>query len=155
MNFQLMVYIGIFFTLVLDLITLAARSGLGNVNLAKVLHIREQAGEGGERILKLVNLAPRPYAGMHFFQTICRFLLIGLILNLVPWGNDNISNFRILVVLVLAGIFVALMEWVVERLVSQDPENWVKNILSAHKFKCVVVSRTNLSPGNCQCGYGR
>ncbi len=128
MNFQTMVYIGIFFTLVLDLITIAARSGLGNVNLARVLQLREQTGEGGERILKLMNLAPRPYAGLHFFQTVCRFLLIGLILNLVSWGNENVSYLWILVVLVLVGIIVALLEWVVERLVSKDPEEWVKNL---------------------------
>jgi putative hemolysin len=128
MNYQITSYIGLILILALDLLTIAARSGLRNASLARVLQLREQTGEQGDRILNLMNQSPRPYAGMHFFQSICRFLLIGLLFNLIYWGNTDASIVLIAVVLLLAGIIVALLEWVVERYVSQDPEKWVKNL---------------------------
>jgi len=128
MNTQIIASIMILLVLALDLLTVAARSGLRNASLAKLLQSREQTGERGDRILTLMNLSPRPYAGMHFFQTVCRFLLIGAIMVLIPWRTENGPSLWAIGLLILVGIIIALLEWVIERFVSQTPEKWVTDL---------------------------
>lgn len=128
MKFQIAVSIGIIISLGLDLLSIAARSGLRNASLAKVLQLREQTGEQGERILTLMNQSPRPYAGLHYFQTICRFSLIGLVISLALWKKEDLSAWVLIGLLIVIGIIIALLEWVVERFVSRDPEKWVNNL---------------------------
>jgi len=128
MNVDFGLVFGFVITLVLDLATIAARAGLRNANLTRVYQLREQLDEKGGRILSLMNASPRPYAGMHFFQSICRFVLIGLFLMLVAWQNTTMSKAGILLALLMAGIVVALLEWIIERKASQDPENWVNRL---------------------------
>jgi putative hemolysin len=128
MNNDLGLVLGFVVTLALDLVTIAARAGLRNTNLSRVYQLREQLGEKGDRILTLMNASPRPYAGLHYFQSICRFVMIGLFLVLVAWQNDAMNIWAILVALLLAGLVVALLEWIVERKAGQDPENWVNRL---------------------------
>ncbi len=128
MNVDIGLALGFLITLVLDLVTVAARAGMRNANLTRVYQLREQLGEKGNRILSLMNASPRPYAGMHFFQSICRFLLIGLFLLLVAWQNETMTRAAILWTLLATGIVVAFLEWVIERKVTRDPENWVNKL---------------------------
>jgi CBS domain containing-hemolysin-like protein len=128
MNLQITLYLSLLLILALDLLTIAACSGLRNASLAKVLQLREETGEQADRILTLMNLSPRPYVGMHFFQTVCRFLLIGIVFNLIYLVQNSPSIFLSAVVLLVAGIVVALLEWIVEQYVAQDPEKWFKNL---------------------------
>ena len=128
MNLQITLYISLVLILALDLLTIAARSGLRNASLAKVLQLREQTGEQADRILTLMNLYPRSYAGMHFFQTVCRFLLIGFVFNFIYLAQNSFSILLSALVLFVVGIIVALLEWVVEQYVAQDPEKWLKNL---------------------------
>jgi CBS domain containing-hemolysin-like protein len=65
---------------------------------------------------------------MHFFQTVCRFLLIGSIMFLIPWGQGETSLSGLIGILILSGIIIALLEWIVERFVSQEPEKWVTDL---------------------------
>ncbi len=128
MNVEIGMVLGLLVTLVLDLVTVASQAGLRNSNPTRIYQLREQLGKGGDRILSLMNASPRHYAGMHFFQSICRFLLIGLFLLWVARDSGTISDAAILGWLLLAGVVVALLEWVIERKVSQDPENWVNRL---------------------------
>lgn len=124
MNIELIIALGIFLALVLDLLTMASRSGLRNSSLSKVYQLREELGSRGDRILSLMNAATRNDASMHFFLSLCRFLLIGLFLMLVS-GEDGLLNGGMVGLILLAGIVVALLEWLVSRWVMQDPEKWV------------------------------
>jgi putative hemolysin len=128
MNSQIYLYTGIFLALSLDLLAVAAQSGLRNASLGKVLQLRDQFGERGERILKLMNQSPRPYIGIHFFQTICRFLFIGFIMVLVLWVFEDLSLTLMMIILVLVGVIMALLEWFIERYVSQEPEKWLETL---------------------------
>jgi len=57
---------------------------------------------------------------------VCRFGLIGLTMMLIPRGDANIAI--VIGGLLLAGILVALLEWVIDRLVSHDPEKWINHL---------------------------
>ncbi len=128
MNSLILLYVGIFIALIMDLITIAARSGLRNASLAKVIQMRDQSGDRGERTLKIMNLSPRPYVGMHYFQMICRFLLIGFILYIPLEIMENVSPVFLILYLIVFGIILALLEWYVERFVTHNPEKWVENL---------------------------
>jgi putative hemolysin len=128
MNHNLFIPLGVILALFLDLITIAARSGLRHTTLARVLHLREQMGEQGNRLLTLMSSSTRPYAGLHFFQLICRFFLIGLIFLMISWGDTTLPIAVIVIVLILAGLIIALLEWVVERYAAHDPEKWVNRL---------------------------
>jgi CBS domain containing-hemolysin-like protein len=138
MNYQLTISIGITITLFLDLLTIAARSGLQNTSLAKVLQLREHTDESGERIMNLINLSPRPYIGLHFFQTIIRFLLMLLVVYLVSRWNENVFSGLMIGVLILTSLLIAFLEWMVEGYVSHEPEKWVQNLRTFIWFLSIV-----------------
>jgi len=125
MNLYLYVLPGILLALILDLITNAARSSLRNANLARMLHIRDEIGVQGDRALTLMSSTTRPYAGLHFFQAICRFLLIGFFLQMILIGNETWAFGWKTFTLLLAGLLIAILEWVVEQHVAKDSEAWV------------------------------
>ena len=128
MNFNFYVIFWLSLILILDLITTAARSGLRNSSLSRVYQMGDQAGKREERILSLMDSSPRPYAGMHFFQSTCRFLLVGIFLLCSPGAAEILSELGVIGLLVLVGIIVALLEWIVERYVAHDPEIWVNRL---------------------------
>ncbi len=128
MNEMLFIYIGLVLALLLDLVTIASRSGLRNINITRTMHIHDDIGEHGNRVVTLIQTPSRSYAGLHFFQVFCRFFLIGLIYYLTFWGNKIFTPAISITLLVLGGVLVALAEWFVERMVAKDPEAWVNRL---------------------------
>lgn len=127
MNDMLYVYIGLALAVVLDLVTIAGRSGLRNANMARVVHVHEEIGEQADR-LALIQATSRSYAGLHFFQVVCRFFLIGMLFFLTLGRSWTASPAIAITILVLSGILVAIAEWYVERMVAKDPETWVSRL---------------------------
>lgn len=125
MNSQMLIVFGILLILLLDLITIAARTGLQHANLARVLQLRTQMEVETERALALMNSLPRPHAGLHIVQSLARFMLIGLILAVISGTPNTWTTASALAVLLLAGLLAAWLEWIVERVVARDPETWV------------------------------
>jgi len=115
---------GLILVLILDLVTIAARSGLRNSNLARILQFREQNKTDIDQTLKIINSMPKPYAGLNYLQSTLRFLLVGLIFLIVPRGEDTWSPGIILPFMILIGLIVAWLEWTTERFISRDPELW-------------------------------
>ena len=124
MNFDYVIFISLVLVFFLDLIVMAARSGLRNATLVRLLQLRDENVNTGLPI-KLVNASPRPYAALFLAQTACRFLLIGVIF-LIILGNPEIgvTSWSIFS-LVILGLVIAWAEWTVERAVGRDPEKWV------------------------------
>lgn len=122
------IYIGLALALLLDLMTIAARSGLRNTNMARVMHVHDEIGEQSDRVFSLIQSTSRSYAGLHFFQGVCRFSLIGLLYYLTLWGNTSLSLAAALVILLLTVVLVALAEWYVERAVAKNPEAWINRL---------------------------
>jgi len=125
MNSQLSIVFGIFLVLILDLITIAAHTGLQHANLARVLQLRTQMEVGVGRTLALMNSLLRPHAGLHIVQSLARFVLIGLILAIVPGIQNTWTTAAVLTMLLSVGLLAAWLEWIVERVVARDPETWV------------------------------
>jgi putative hemolysin len=128
MNANIYVILGFILTLVIDLVTAAARSGLQNANQSGLLQVHEQLGEQSDRVQKLVHSPLKPYAGIHFFQSICRFVLIGLLFLMSSWVIDSVPAVLFWIILILGGIIVAIFEWLVDRWAARDPELWVSRL---------------------------
>ncbi len=111
--------------LIIDLLTIAARSSLRNASLARVLQLADQGDKKAYQALALIDMLPRPYAGMHLLQTLVRLLLFGGTLLFIIQRVENIAHWAALVILLLIGMFIALVEWIVERIIYRNPETWV------------------------------
>ncbi len=110
---------------VLDFVVLGARTALRHASLARLLHLRELQRPNAERILALVERMPQPYASLHLAQTLVRILLIGS--GIALFVGDALAGawLQLAGVILLAGLLFAWVEWVLERHVMRDPENWL------------------------------
>ncbi len=124
-----LVLFGLAVLLVVDLAAIAARSGLRNASLARVLQLKDQGESKAADALALMEMLPRPYAGLHLLQSLARLLLFGGILLFTIQFIANIAVWAVLGILLLAGLVVALAEWIVERVASRNPENWVMRLI--------------------------
>ncbi|MBU0510116.1 MAG: hemolysin family protein [Chloroflexi bacterium] len=146
MNSQIFSVFGIFLVLILDLITIAARSALQHANLARVLQLRTQMEVEIGRTLALMNYLPRPHAGLHIVQSFARFVLVGLILTIIPWTQNTWTTVAVLAVFLSFGLLTVWLEWIVERVVARDPEIWVIRLaLFTQILTTVLYPLVNLS----------
>jgi CBS domain containing-hemolysin-like protein len=134
MDIFILVLLGLGILLVVDLLTIAARSGLRNASLARVIQLQDQGEHKAENALVLMNMLPRPYAGLHLLQSFSRFLLFGGLLLLITQSVENLALWAVIGILLLIGLVVALAEWVVERLIARRPEIWVMRLSSFIRF---------------------
>ncbi|MBL6966566.1 MAG: HlyC/CorC family transporter [Anaerolineales bacterium] len=119
------IVLGLLFVLVVDLIVIAARAALRHASLARLIHMRELNEPNAKRTLELIEKMPRPYAGLHLFQSLLRFFQIGGIYLVVQADARITTLLGKFGVLLAAGLVVAWVEWVVERNVLRDPESWI------------------------------
>lgn len=125
MEIYLLVFFGLVTVLVVDLLTIAARAGLRNATLARVLQLQDQGVSKAEDALALMDMSPRPYAGLHLLQSLARFLLFGGILLFILQSAANLQQWAVIGILLLIGLIVALTEWIAERWIIRSPEVWV------------------------------
>jgi CBS domain containing-hemolysin-like protein len=124
-EYQAVVVSGLIILLLLDLVTVAARSGLRYLNLARLLQLRDQIGENADRALAIMHASPRAYAGLHLVQSLTRFLIIGCVLALIPWEQITPFMLVLLGVPIIVALLLGWLEWIVERAISRHPEDWV------------------------------
>ena len=77
MDTFLLVLIGLGVVLIVDLLAIAARSGLRSASFARLLQLQDQGEPRAEDALTLMHMTPRPYVGLHLLQSFVRFLLFG------------------------------------------------------------------------------
>ena len=130
----ILVLLGLGILLVVDLLTIAARSGLRNASLTHVLQLQDQGEQKAENALALMGMLPRPYAGLHLLQSFSRFLLFGGLLLFITQSVENLALWAVIGILLLVGLVVALAEWVVERLIARRPEIWIIRLNSFIRF---------------------
>ncbi len=124
MNNYLIIF-GLLLVLLTDLIVMAARAALRHSSLARLIHMRELNEPHAHRTLELIEKMPRPYAGLHLFQSLLRFMQIGIIYFVIQADVRVTSISATVGLLLVAGLLVAWLEWIVERGVLRDPERWV------------------------------
>jgi len=129
--------LGVF--LIVDLLTIAARSGLRNASLARMLQLQDQGESKATDALALIDSLPRPYAGLHLLQSFARFVLFGGLLLFALEYVNYLRLWAVIGILLLVGLIVTFAEWTVERFVSRNPENWVMRLLPFIKVVKLVL----------------
>jgi CBS domain containing-hemolysin-like protein len=128
MNDTMLIILSMILVFLFDLVTIAARSGLRNLNLAQLIQILDDIGEQHDRVFTLIQKTSRSYAGLHFFQGVCHFILVGLLVYFT-WFNQLVQPRMLAIILfLLISLLILLAEWVVERRVAKDPEAWVNRL---------------------------
>jgi putative hemolysin len=125
MNSQTIYLLLSFILLLFDLVTIAARAGLRNANLARLLQMRVAMPVQVDRARTFIQSLSRPYAALHTFQSLVRVLMLVLIFLLFGFGNPDRMMVVVVAITLLIGLLVAWLEWMVERLVTRNPETWV------------------------------
>jgi putative hemolysin len=120
-----LVLLGVVLLFLLDLVILAAQVGLRHSNTARLIHLRELNKPHAERSVELIEIMPRPYAGLHLAQSLVRFLLIGGILLLFQWNFNHHILWLYITGFMILGLLFAWLDWIIERRVVRDPERWV------------------------------
>ena len=111
-----------------DLLTIVARSGLRNASLMRLL--QEQDQNKAAKAINILNLSPRPYAGLHLVQALARLLLIvgtGLLLFRAYVPGNYWTGMGLFLLL---GFGLALLEWFAERRAYHNPEVWLIKLAS-------------------------
>ncbi len=124
MNNTILLASGFGLALLLDLVMIAARAGLRNSTLARLLQLREQKNINIDRTLGLMQAVSRSYAAMHLLQSLARLFMLGLLFLLIPWGQAWPLAVS-LIVLLSAGLLTAWCEWIVERTTARNPEQTI------------------------------
>lgn len=115
---------GILLLLVLDLVTVAARSSFLQTSYARVLSLREHMEAQVNRTLVLLHEIAHTKASLNLFLVLIRFSMAGLVFYLVSqWQIFEPVLLRIAVLLVSALVLFEL-EWIVEKYAIQNAENW-------------------------------
>ena len=134
MDTFLFVLIGLGLVLIVDLLTVAARSGFRNTSFARMLQLRDQDTRNASEALALMDRLPRLSASLHLLQSFSRLILFGGILLFIIQYVEVLALWAQIVFLLALGLVVALAEWTVERLVARNPENWFIRLISFIRF---------------------
>lgn len=138
---NIQIYLITFLLLTLDLVIAAARTGLLNARLARLLSMGEKEEATVNHTVELVKRRSRLRASLKLTQAMLRFLMAGLVLSiLIPWESTTVSTAIVSGTLVLTAILIWLVEFFVERQVLNDPENWALRLTPLARLTVTLLS---------------
>jgi putative hemolysin len=141
------IVIGLIILLSLDLFVIAYRAALLKANLARLLSMRDELGARVNRVINLLHTPQDWLASSNLVQLFTRFTGAGLLLALIFPQSWTLST-----ILVTAGIlFLAIavvfwLEWVVELVVTHQPETWAMRLAPYVHTLTVILSPLLLLP---------
>jgi CBS domain containing-hemolysin-like protein len=132
-------WVGLSLCLLLDGLAIAARTGLSNVNLARLLAQRERMDRRVNYALTLIHADQNFRSALLLLQTVLRFAMAGLVLTLATpsaaWG-----------VLILSAILLFSFEWLVQSYALRNTELWALRLAPSVRLLTVVLTPLLLLP---------
>jgi putative hemolysin len=125
--------------LVLDLMAIAARGSFMQTNHARLLALRETAGERVNQTVALLLALARLRISLNLTLIITRFFLAGLAL-LVIYNFGAYPTLVVVIALLLMAVVVFWSEWIVERNVARNPETWAMRLTGFVRLMVSVAS---------------
>jgi len=111
--------------LFVDLVLTAIRASLLNVRFPRLVSLSEAGMNRVEKTMELVTKRARTRSTLKLGQAIIRFLIAGLaMLNFILPAINTETQGPFLGYMVLIGFLIWITEFIVERLILQDPESW-------------------------------
>ncbi len=125
----------------LDLLTVAARGGLLNLSLARLLAYRDARERQVNRVVALTHSPRQLRAALILAQNLWRFLIAGLTLGLVNlplWSGWIFLEVLGILALVAFGMF--WLEWLVRSSISKNPEIWALRLSGYVRFLTIFLA---------------
>jgi putative hemolysin len=141
------IIIGLIVLLLLDLFVIAYRAALLKANLARLLSMRDELGDKVNRVISLLHTQQDWLAASNLVQLFTRFTGAGLLLALFFPQSWTLSTILVVVgILFLAIAVVFWLEWVVELMVTHQPETWAMRLAPYIHTMTVILSPLLLLP---------
>lgn len=126
--------------LVLDVYLSAALSVFGKIHFNRLLQkFREKSRQANWAHSLLENYS-RVNTGLKIVQMVIRFSAVGLLLQLVRWGNSMDWAWWYYLSLLAGALLLAILEWGASMSVVKDPEGWMLKLSGGIRFISRIVS---------------
>jgi CBS domain containing-hemolysin-like protein len=130
MNDIVLAILAIIILLMLDLLCIAMRTSYLEVNLARLLGLREQNETAVNQTLLLIQNLNWVKTSLSVLLLLLRFGLAGLFMLIFSVLMPQAPIWLLGVLLALAAIVVFFLEWLVDSMVSKSPETWAVRLNS-------------------------
>lgn len=111
--------------LALDLLITATRAGVLNARFARLASLSEERGQEVDRALDLLKRRANLRDSLRLMLALLRFLIAGLVIGLfIPLQQIALPLQNLAALLVVIALGIWLFEFIVERRILRDPENW-------------------------------
>jgi putative hemolysin len=126
---------------ILDLVTIAARTGLFQTSLGRLIAQREPADRRVQRVADLLRTQPQLKSSFQLFELLLRFGVAVIILELFLTNDTSpISWLAGFGVLMLAALLLFGLEEIVEGTVSRRPEMWAARLAPYARILMFLMS---------------
>ena len=137
-NFQVFIFV---LLLALDLLFTAIRASLLNVRFPRLASMLESGVKNVERTIELVTRRARTRSSLKLGQGLLRMCLAGMVLLYMVLPQISVDNpYTIFGYLILIGAVIWLLEFILERLILQDPETWSLRLTPAASGIILIFS---------------
>jgi putative hemolysin len=135
------IIIGLIILFLLDLFVMAYRAALQKASLARLLSMRDEMEIKVNRVINLLHTPQDWLAASNLVQLFTRFTGAGLLLVLFFPQTWTVSTALVTTgILLLAIALVFWLEWVVELMVTHQPETWAMRLAPYVHTLTVILS---------------
>ena len=135
------IIIGLIILFLLDLFVMAYRAALQKASLARLLSMRDEMEIRVNRVINLLHTPQDWLAASNLVQLFTRFTGAGLLLVLFFPQTWTVSTALVTTgILLLAIALVFWLEWVVELMVTHQPETWAMRLAPYVHTLTVILS---------------
>ncbi|MFZ2095046.1 MAG: transporter associated domain-containing protein [Anaerolineales bacterium] len=135
------IILGLLVLFLLDLFIIAYRAALLKASLARLLSMKDELGLKVNRVTNLLHTPQNWLAASNLVQLFTRFLGAGLLLALfIPQAWTVTAVLLDLGILLLTMALVFWLEWVVELVVTHQPETWAMRLAPYVHTLIVILS---------------
>jgi CBS domain containing-hemolysin-like protein len=127
--------------LILDLALIGARASVQNADYARLANLGEERGVSLDRALTLVKSGPAVADSLSLTLTVIRFSIAAYVLSAF-WDSITLSDPlpSLLIMLAIVGILLWLIEFLVERRVRNDAEQWMLRLAPLARFLAALLT---------------
>lgn len=118
----------------------ATRTGILNARHARLASLSEEHGNKAGRTLDLLKRRPNLRDGLRLTLALLRFLMAGLVLDILLPEAQNNASLVTLGALLAIGLAIWLAEFFVERHILRDPEPWALRLSSVASVVTTMMS---------------
>ncbi len=126
--------------LVLDVYLSAALSVFGKIHFIRQLQKFKEKSRQADWAHSLLENYSRVNTGLKIVQMLIRFSAVGLLLQLVRWGNSMDWDWWYYLSFLAGAMLLAILEWGASMSVVKDPEGWMLKLSGGIRFINRIVS---------------